>query len=587
MLNLYASKMPADRFTNVNILWRRIDDEENKTVVAAIQLPLQSIIRDEVLSDPQRSVKLAKQHAAFKACIQLYEHGELTDNLVPVDDKKKLEIHNDEYFSHWNKYEEDKKSAGTRNHRRYHQIHTPLILEDSAPAIGKTNFLYIIHIRPKFDSTNEAIKVFYKLLESERTYGILTSKRIPKLCKIPLFQTFGEIEVELSSLPIAVELKNEDDLNVLRKFHVTIFRDVLRTWENFYSLDQTSYLIVPLNRSKIDWNFAREFQRVEKPKRLSYDEIKNTNFSEENYLHRVINPVYRETDQNYVVVKVLNHKSPLSPFEPKPEFASYKDYVETTRNVSVYKTDQPLIEVKGISQNLNMFFPGAGAAGKQRKHEKDNAPETYIPEICHNYKFPADFWLKAMLLPSICHRIHYLLNAEKLRIWLKDEGIDQGIGQQVYELDVDYGNYDERDKILYDSERVRESVGPYPNPKEIQKLLELQGASSSTSKAHHSGAMLMWDTAKLPIDIDRNWLSVTEVDINKYCSFLKNYQNQISPAFFARLHQLSVSPSRRGNALMDSEIREQIGILLINPAFECVQQKHLIKVLTTSNAGES
>lgn len=576
--------MPSDRFTNVNIEWRRIDDEENKTIVAAIKLPSQSVIREEVFSDPQNVVRLAKQQAAFKACLQLFKCGELDDNLVPIDDKQKIEMHQEEYFSHWEKYDGDKKSAGTRNHRRYHPIEAAQVLQESSPKIGECSFLYIIHIRPKFEKYNKAINVFYELLNNEKRYGILTSKRIPKLCKMPLFQTFGEIEVELSSVPIPVKLTNEKDLNVLRCFHITLFRDVLRTWENYFAFDKSSFLIVPLNDFEIDWNFAREFHRVEKPRRMSYEEVKEANFSKENYLHFVINPVYRETDQNYVVIEVHDHMSPMSLFVPKPEYGTYKNYVEVTKAVEIYKLDQPLIEVKGISSNLNMFFPGTAAAGKQRKHEKEHATEMYIPEVCHNYKFPADYWLKATMLPSICHRIHYLLNAEKLRNWLIDEGIDQGNGQQVYKLDVDYGNYDQREKIS--SEDERNSAESYPNPQEIEKLLQLREASCSATKTRHSSAMLVWNESELPIDLDRNWLSVTEVDIIKYCSFLNQYQNQISPSCLNRLEQLNMSPVRRTRAILDSDTREKIAILSIDPAYESVQQKDLIKVITTSNAGK-
>jgi endoribonuclease Dicer len=71
-----------------------------------------------------------------------------------------------------------------------------------------------------------------------------------------------------------------------------------------------------------------------------------------------------------------------------------------------------LIEVKGISKNLNLFFPGIGNKGKQQKQkqERENRTETLVPSICHNFKFPADYWMKALLLPSVCHRMHYLFH---------------------------------------------------------------------------------------------------------------------------------------------------------------------------------
>jgi Dicer dimerisation domain len=92
-------KMPSDCFTNINVLWRRVD-----------------IIKEEIISDPQVNVKLAKQHAAFKACLKLYELGELNENLVPVDEKQKVETVEAEYFGHSNQrsYERHQKSRHSK-----------------------------------------------------------------------------------------------------------------------------------------------------------------------------------------------------------------------------------------------------------------------------------------------------------------------------------------------------------------------------------------------------------------------------------------------------------------------------------------
>lgn len=584
VLNLYSSMMPADRFTNINVYWRRIDHED-KMISAAIQLPSQSVIKEEIISDPQINVKLAKQQAAFKACIQLYEHGELNDNLVPIDKNQKIELHDDEYFTHWESFAGDKKTAGTRNHRRYHQMKTPAVLENCAPKVGATSFLYHIEVQPKFDATNKAMKEFHKLLGNGNDFGILLSKRFPRLCQMTLFQTFGEIEVKISGVPVPIVLKNEVELNELQNFHVAIFRDVLNTWQKYFVLDDTSYLIVPLTDNvDIDWKLVTEFQSVEQPRRLTYDEITVTEFSRRAYLHRVVNPVYRSTEPKYVVIDVPEHMTPMSPF-PSEKYESYKQYMELNFSLSICKPNQPMIEVKGISKNLNLFFPGAGTAGKQRKHEKENLTEHYIPELVHNFKFPADYWLKATLLPSICHRLKFMLLAEELRMWLVDEKIDENNGKHVHELDVDYGNYDEREKKLEEDENQRLTYGQFPNLDELLRQLEHDCPTSSTSDTRHTKALLLWDKSKLPIDINRNWLTVTEAELDYYCSFLSSHKNQIAPASLYRLQQLNGSPKRVDRSLMDSADRKRIQILSMNSKIGSVQQKHLIKVLTTSNAG--
>jgi hypothetical protein len=403
-----------------------------------------------------------------------------------------------------------------------------------------------------------------------------------------LFQSFGEIEVEISAEPTQVTLKNSGELKTLQNFHVAVFRDVLKTWENFFVLDSSSYLIVPLLRDAgIDFELAEEFQSVQQPRQLTYDEIKETDFSRKAYYHCVMNPVYRYTDQTYVVIDVPENMSPNSPF-PDENYCSFKEYVETRFNMKIVRDDQPLIEVKGISQNLNLFFPGSGASGKQRKHEKHNLAEFYIPEICHNFKFPADFWLKATLLPSICHRMNYLLLAEELRVWLIDEGIDQGKGQQIYKLDVDYGNYDERETFLRDIERDEETVGKYHKFVELlKKTLQEKVEETPKDEAQHTKALLLWDRSQMPIDIDRNWLTISEVDIDYYCSFLNSNRNKQAPTSINKLKQINSSPKRSDRFLMDSDDRDQIELIKLKGIAESVQQKNLVKVLTTSNAGKT
>lgn len=589
LLNHYALKMPSDVFTNISVFWRRIDHED-KTISAALQLPSQSVIKEEIIGDPQSNVKLAKQHAAFKACQMLYQHKELNDNLVPVDDTSKIEECFEDYFAHWKDYAEDKKSAGTRNHRRYHKIKTPDVLINSAPHVNKQSFLYRIVVRPKFDiaNTNLSLETFHELFGNGSEFGILTSRRIPKLCSMRLFQSYGEIEVEIKTPPMAVTVKTQDELKILRNFHVAIFRDVLNTWMPFYVLDTASYLIVPLNDDAgINWKLAADFQKIEQPRHLTYDDIQKTDFTFDAYHHRVVNPVYRDTDQKYVVLAVHEHLSPMSPF-PNDEYSSYEEYYRDKFSKAICKLHQPLIEVKGIRQDLNLFFPGAGVSGKQRKQDKYNVTEHYIPELCHNFKFPADYWLKATLLPSICHRMELMLLAEELRSWLIREGIDNGRGPQDYKLDIDYGSYDERENALQELQRQHKTFGKLSNLRQLKEQMEKQQAGSSNdTDTRHTKAVLLRDQAKLPIDIDRNWLSVTEVDIDYYFNFLQSNPNKISPVSFHRIQKLIGSPPNPDRFLMDVDDRADIKIIHLDGNHTSVMQKDLIKVLTTANAGKT
>ena len=52
----------------------------------------------------------------------------------------------------------------------------------------------------------------------------------------------------------------------------------------------------------------------------------------------------------------------------------------------------------------------------QNKSHLSKENDTYLaPEFCYIYPFPAVLWYKSIVLPSVLHRIHYLLLAEDLR----------------------------------------------------------------------------------------------------------------------------------------------------------------------------
>nr|CAD7444294.1 unnamed protein product [Timema bartmani] len=69
----------------------------------------------------------------------------------------------------------------------------------------------------------------------------------------------------------------------------------------------------------------------------------------------------------------------------------------------------------------------SNSAGKRKRQElQEDFEEHLIPELCMQYTFPAELWLKATALPTILHRITYLLMAEELRQTLSQQ---IGIGE--------------------------------------------------------------------------------------------------------------------------------------------------------------
>lgn len=319
---------------------------------------------------------------------------------------------------------------------------------------------------------------------------------------------------------------------------------------------------------------------MKQPRLLTYKERKNLTINHDEYYQRVLNPIYRETTQKYVVLDVCDHMSPLTKF-PNHETETFEQHVGKF-GAEVCNTNQPLLEVKEIIQEFNIFFPEISTGMKPRKHEKLHLSEHYIPEICHNYKFPADYWLKATLLPNVCHRIHYLLLAEELRHWLVMEGVDKAGEPQDYEIDVDYRNFDERENILRTKKEENEEFGRLSNlTKQIDELKRKNASRKSSNRLSSVRALMLWDQSKLPIDIDRNWLTLSEVDIDYYCNFIN--MNHCDKS-------LSSSTQFKGYFSNDRYLKDvertDISMLENLGAQNSIQQKDLIKVLTTSNAGD-
>jgi endoribonuclease Dicer len=574
--------LPLDRYTKFRETYSRIDHDDG-TCQVKVKMPISSMIHQEIFGERKSHIRLAKQHAAFKACKMLIDNGSLTDNLTPIDTNQKIEEFDEEYFSHWKKYKGDAtRLAGTKNNRRFHKMKIPEVIRNCGPSTSKNNFLYRISIKPAFDAGADlGLNVFHDLINNENSFGILTTKRIPKLCRMYLFQSFGKITCEINALPSIVVIENENELQALRKFHINIFHDILKVFRDFLIIDKSSYLIVPVsehNDNGINWALVEQFKEISPPTPLTIEQIKSMDFKREDYLYKVLNPVYRQTDQDYVITDVLEHKTPLSQFPDESKAPTYAAFFNS-RDHQIHRNDQFLVQVKGISKNLNQFFPGSGESGENKKSARSRQEE-YVPELCHNYKFPADYWLKATLLPSICHRMHYLLIAEELRMWLVREKIDHGHGQQVYKLDIDYNNGNERKEKAeqYDPQTLEDLVN-------FKQILQQQKIDERKVDDSHKKTFSMWNNnQKMPIDLDRNLRTVTEADIDYYLYFIGNRATSSSVCANQQFGVEKRAHSRQ--ALKDSASRTDIKLINLTNAGSSVQQKDLIKVLTTANAGD-
>lgn len=343
ILNQYVQTIPTDRFTNSCGIDVREIDLSPIGFCVGIKLPITSSLQHEIVGDIYKKLKVAKQNAAFKTIEELYKLGELTESLTALDPIQKIELVENDYFNRWKKYSEDTKKAGTKKNLRFHPIKIPDLLIDSSPIISGRNYLYPISVKPKFETQNlEYLEVFKTLLGNGEGFGILTSKMLPRLCKMNLFPTYGKVECEVESQPSQISIESEDQLQKLRKFQNTIIHDVLKEWTPLYLNDKTSLFIVPLDENKqIKWKLVENFQTLQKNQPRS--------FRANDYLNKIVS--FQEV--NYVVLKT---ELPLSVILNR--WKTQEDSFYNADDFELCDDHKFSLVVKAISKNWNYLFPG-------------------------------------------------------------------------------------------------------------------------------------------------------------------------------------------------------------------------------------
>lgn len=300
--------------------------------------------------------------------------------------------------------------------KRVYNKTCPIELYNALPRFGEKSYAYCIKFTTDFERNtyNEHIS---KYLGSKGTYAILLNKKLPKLAEMPLFMSQGNIRVKISEDPIECIINDKEQLNLLKKFHTVVFKDILKLWKEFLVVDhrneENSYLIVPIDElSSIDWQLVKKFQHLEECRSYSSMERQAAKYNPKDYLDTVVTKWYSEHQyENFVVTKVREDLTPMSPFD-NGTYSSYADFYCSRYNVDVINKKQFLLEVRSLTQRRNFFN---NASNKSAEKKKELNKIILIPELCHNYKYPAHLWLKAIFLPTILHRVYYMLHAESLR----------------------------------------------------------------------------------------------------------------------------------------------------------------------------
>ncbi|XP_036333291.1 endoribonuclease Dicer [Rhagoletis pomonella] len=600
LLHRYCQLLPTDAFGAAMPWFTKKTTESG--IFVELRMPLQSSVKDTITSDIYPTSKQAKISAAFKVCKLLYEQGELNDRLLPVTKRECVAKVSEDLFEHWKKFNDDvtSKTAGKQQRRLYNRKY-PEELQNAIPQLNEVCYAYEIHAIPHFEK-DDYTEHIAELLQTNRNYAILSRKRIPPLAEMPLFMNQGKLSVKVAPQPITLTISSQQQLQQLCKFHLMIFRDLLECWKTFFVLDQrnheNSYLIVPINAGKIDWELVQNFQRLLPQRSYSVIERKKKVYKPEDYVGKVINKWYSGRDnQRFVVTKVLTDLTPLSPFDNN-QYSSYVDFIDCKYKNEVDYVVQPnqfLLEVRALTSRRNFFI---NAVGKATKGHKNNCAIRLIPELCHNFMYPGDMWMKALLLPSILHRVHFMLHAENLRLRVnRFLGIVERTSYQPKQLLVDESL----------SRAVDLDGNAMEQPEEPKKLLP--ALPTRSTKVEYEVMNLTdtvaWKEYMEPEDFSRKPDSIFPVELDYYYKFisglameldaLKLSEDEWSPSQ-SQLNMPKISPLAFENnvarmSLCDAPLADKrrlhiLELTLSGQTMQTAEQADFLAAITTAGAND-
>lgn len=576
LLNRYCMALPQDLYTASTVCWFK--ETTDSKIVVRLVMPPQSTIKEDIISDKVGTVKDAKRSAAMKACIRLYENKELNEHLLPISKTNCFELVDNIYFEHWKEFStDDPRLAGTK-YRRTHVNQYPDQLSGATPKVGKVSYLYSIELTPCFprDDSNQYV---LDLLGMSSSFAFFTSKELPPLAKMPLFMSQGQITAAVNSNPTQTTICSDEEISALRGFHVMLFRDLLETWHGFFASNfenkENSFLIVPTkNGNTIDWELVKRCQSLQKPRELTELQRKKLDLDPREYENSVVCPWYSSSQRDrYVVTKVLMDMNPWSPF-PNGEYQDFASYFKDKYNQNVVKGNQFMLLVKPMTRERNLTRPGMGVAGGRNK-SKRLQEMLLVPELCHNFCFPGDLWFKALFLPSVLHRVHYLLLAENLRTQingflgieskndpldtLKVENLKQAELAEDESMDVEDG---ESDGCL--------KKGP-----------------QHVGKVDIMDPQCHWEEYKEPVDIERKMDELYEIELDYYVQFLntamealsnEKHNDKVSGNNSVKMPKLSAICDRPSNNSYTIEFLQNVSAL---------SQSDLLMAITRKSAGDA
>lgn len=608
LLNRYCSVLPTDQFTVITPMWiqEHVMVKGVKHSQISILMPIASPVKEEIKGMCLSNVKSAKRSAALNACIKLYEAGELDSGLLPVRytcvDFDVSEVK--DIFPSWRDNDtgrdgEDVPKPGTKKRIRKHPIEFPSYL-DSVPN-SNTYYLHIIKLNPAFvEPKDSRERSLYKLIQRKEGFGFLTQKPLPQLCNFPMFMTVGEVSTCIEVNHAVITL-NSELFELVKHFHYFLFDQVLGIAKRFVVFEGkvNCMYVVPIKYSNgydIDWNVMTTHTSIQPVQPTSYEERISVEVTSENYKDCVVTPWYRTLPDRYIVSGVLEHMTINSTLDSN-SCISFNDYYADKYKLEVIgNRHQPLLEVRNISSRMNCLLPRAATiktfTDKQKKlisasqgDDKSKAfTEVFVAEFCIKYDFPGVLWYKATMLPSILHRVHMLLTAHELLTQIS-EGLNFGpqcrTGNDKW-LPITIDMQVAIQSLLSQVEEPTQnnSVDRINNPlddgKKRPKIMSMK-ESLYQLQQKRIDKEYPWDVRTEPVDIERNILSVTVMDVECYDKFMsaplidvKSTSAVLSPPRVITSAAISAAPAKYcdkidllhiGLSKKGPELRDMLGAL--------------------------
>ncbi|KAF8797027.1 Endoribonuclease Dicer like protein [Argiope bruennichi] len=437
VINRYCSSLPSDMATKLAPQWSiSVVDPDNiqKEYECTLRMPINSPLRQIIVSAPMRRKKLAKMYAALKACQLLDEIGELNENLVPISClvDKALE----EELGETEEEEVEGAIAGTNRRRQVYDKRVPIFLKGVKPEPGGVCYLNIINmtlIEPLAQTLNPRKRPLFYPEKSPRTLALICTVKIPSVNPFPIFNKSGKILVTVTACDTPFNLSDQN-IQDIEDFHRFIFSDTL--WlEGFKEFlpfaAPNSFYICPVIGGRIDWDFifATKEHPYQRQKLMTKDTFERIPFDSEKFSDVILMRSYLkdtwkfEVPTFHHVVRICYELTPKNYMEIESKSRTFEEHYFTRYNILLHDPQQPLLETVRM-EGIHMWKPfyvspretfDDNAVLSKTKQRHRNYKEYLIPELCIIHPFPPSFFFKVMCLPTVLFRLNSLLLAEEIR----------------------------------------------------------------------------------------------------------------------------------------------------------------------------